>query len=135
MADTALLDELIAEVTVGETYFFRDAAQFEQLRAEIIPELRRLHGAEHIIRAWSAGCATGEEPYSLAILFEEMGLADSRLGVIPAELAWQNGAVGWNVLVVRYGRRITQKAPAPKIALFRSSSPTSPATASQFATS
>jgi chemotaxis protein methyltransferase CheR len=74
-ADTALLDELVACITVGETYFFREPAHFAHLRDEIVPRLLNLRGADHTLRAWSAGCATGEEPYSLAILLEELGLA------------------------------------------------------------
>ncbi len=65
------LDELVAELTVGETYFFRDPAQFQYIRTELLPQLRKRHGSDHPIRAWSAGCASGEEAYSLAILFEE----------------------------------------------------------------
>jgi chemotaxis protein methyltransferase CheR len=70
-------DELIAEITVGETYFFRDPDHFDFIRREIIPELRRRRGREYPFRAWSAGCASGEEPYSLAILFEEERIVDS----------------------------------------------------------
>jgi len=70
------LDELIAELTVGETYFFRDLAQLDHLRHEILPEIRRRRGPGHVVRVWSAGCASGEEPYSLAILLEEEGQAE-----------------------------------------------------------
>jgi len=69
-------DDLISELTVGETYFFRDPAQFDFVRDTILPELRRAKGADHTLRAWSAGCASGEEPYSLAILFQSAGLAE-----------------------------------------------------------
>ncbi|MEX2495461.1 MAG: protein-glutamate O-methyltransferase CheR [Woeseia sp.] len=72
--DQRLFDALLSEVTVGETWFFRDAAQFAEIRDRIIPELRRLRDPQHTLRVWSAGCASGEEPYSLAILFEELGL-------------------------------------------------------------
>ena len=68
-------DDLIAELTVGETYFYRDPAQFEFVRDTILPELRRGKGADPTLRAWSAGCASGEEAYSLAILLTEQGLA------------------------------------------------------------
>jgi len=71
-----LLAELVAEVTVGETYFFREPEQFVFIHDEIVPQLQSLREPGHRIRAWSAGCATGEEAYSLAILFERMGLAD-----------------------------------------------------------
>lgn len=73
-ADAPLLRALIAEVTVGETYFFRDAEQFEMIRTTVLPNIvqRRRYGAP--LRVWSAGCSTGEEAYSLAILLDECGL-------------------------------------------------------------
>ncbi len=74
--DPALFDDLVGELTIGETYFFREPAQFQFIRAVILPELRRLRGPEHPVRAWSAGCASGEEAYSLAMLFADEGLAD-----------------------------------------------------------
>jgi chemotaxis protein methyltransferase CheR len=72
--DAGALDDLLAELTVGETYFFREPAQLAFLRREVLPELRR-RGPDRPIRAWSAGCASGEEAYSLAILFDQEGLA------------------------------------------------------------
>src|SRR5438876_76797 len=74
--DAAVLDDLIVELTVGETYFIREPGQFEFLRREVLPEIRARKGAEQTIRVWSAGCASGEEAYSLAILFEQEGLAE-----------------------------------------------------------
>jgi chemotaxis protein methyltransferase CheR len=73
--DDRALDDLIAELTVGETYFFREPAQFDFIRREVLPEVRRRRGAEHVFRAWSCGCASGEEAYSLAIVLEEEGPA------------------------------------------------------------
>ncbi len=70
-----LLDDLIVELTVGETYFFREPGQFEFLRRTALPEIRRMRGDGHAIRAWSAGCASGEEAYSLAMLLDREGLA------------------------------------------------------------
>ena len=75
-ADDDLLDDLLAELTVGETYFFREPAQFQFLRHTVLPEIRGRRGGDPILRAWSAGCASGEEAYSLAILFLEEGMAD-----------------------------------------------------------
>lgn len=72
-------EELIAELTVGETYFCRDADQFATLRTEILSDIARRRGDDALLRAWSAGCASGEEPYSLAILFLEQGLRFSLL--------------------------------------------------------
>lgn len=64
---------LIDMLTIGETYFLRDRAQFEALRGHILPALieqRRAEGTLYL-NLWSAGCATGEEAYSLAITLRE----------------------------------------------------------------
>ncbi len=71
-SDRGCLDDLVADVTVGETYFFRDPAQFRALTSEILPGLVSRYGPA--LRAWSAGCATGEEAYSLAIALAEAGV-------------------------------------------------------------
>lgn len=73
--DDRILDDLIVELTVGETYFFREPAQFEFIRHEVLPEIQRRWGHEHVLRVWSAGCASGEEAYSLAMLFEQEGIS------------------------------------------------------------
>lgn len=62
------MDALIAEFTVGETYFFRHREQFDMLRRTAIPQLLERRRAERALRIWSAGCATGAEPYSVSIL-------------------------------------------------------------------
>lgn len=70
--ESALLDDLVAEVTVGETYFFRDAPQCRVIRERILPELLGSRPGRPL-RIWSAGCATGEEPWTLSILHAETG--------------------------------------------------------------
>jgi chemotaxis protein methyltransferase CheR len=62
------LDALIAEITIGETYFFRHREHFDALRDVIIPHLVARNPENHSLRFWCAGCANGPEPYSLAIL-------------------------------------------------------------------
>ncbi len=74
--EAAVFAVLIENLTVGETYFFREPAQFEVLRNRVLPDLRRGLSDGAKLRVWSAGCASGEEPYSLAILLEEQGLAE-----------------------------------------------------------
>ena len=71
--DTALGD-LVDELTIGETHFMRDPEQMELIRREVLPPLAQRQAAGVPLRVWSAGCATGEEAYSLAILLEEEGL-------------------------------------------------------------
>lgn len=65
-------NELIMRLTTGESYFFRDAGQFALLRNAIVPELIERRRAQRSLRIWSAGCSTGEEAYSLAILVHEL---------------------------------------------------------------
>jgi chemotaxis protein methyltransferase CheR len=71
-----LLAALIAEASVGETYFFRDPAQFDVIRTNVLPALERAAAGERPLRVWSAGCSTGEEAYSLAMLLEGRGLLE-----------------------------------------------------------
>jgi len=62
---------LFKELMIGVTNFFRDAAVWEKLKESVIPDLIvNLHEGE-MLRAWVAGCSTGEEAYSLAIVFKE----------------------------------------------------------------
>lgn len=70
------LRSLINLVTVTETRFFRDPAQFRLLRRHILPTLLddRAAAGRKALRVWSAGCSSGEEAYSIAISLCEMGL-------------------------------------------------------------
>lgn len=67
------IEILASHLTVGETYFFREERTFELLGTQILPELiHSQQGADRQLRIWSAGCATGEEPYSVAILLHKL---------------------------------------------------------------
>jgi chemotaxis protein methyltransferase CheR len=70
--DSEVWNDLIKKVTVGETYFFRDSNTIEALRRHILPDLIARHQTDRTLRLWSAGCATGEEPYTLAILLRQI---------------------------------------------------------------
>jgi chemotaxis protein methyltransferase CheR len=72
--DPEAFDSLVAELTVGETYFFREPEQLAFIRRTVLPELGSRH-ERRAVRVWSAGCASGEEAYSLAILLYEAGTA------------------------------------------------------------
>ena len=84
-SQAALLDELVSEITVGETYFFRHPEQIAVIRNRILPALLR-ETRDRPLRMWSAGCATGEEPYTLAILAWEMGITD-RVRILGTDLS------------------------------------------------
>lgn len=67
------VERLVKHLTVGETYFFRERATFAALEQHILPPL--IHArrrTDQQLRIWSAGCCTGEEPYSVAILLNQL---------------------------------------------------------------
>jgi chemotaxis protein methyltransferase CheR len=67
------LRALAVHLTVGETYFFRDPGMFRTLATRVLPELiERRRAGDRRLRLWSAACSTGEEPYSLAILLQQV---------------------------------------------------------------
>ena len=70
--ESEIWDQVIGGLTIGETYFFRDRSQFESLRFHILPEIIKRRRDERRLRIWSAGCASGEEAYSLAMLLTEI---------------------------------------------------------------
>ena len=75
-----MIETLARHLTVGETYFFREPYGFEILENRILPALLHArHGAQRRLRIWSAGCCTGEEPYSIAMLLDRL---------IPDQRAW-----------------------------------------------
>ncbi|MHB8882108.1 MAG: CheR family methyltransferase [Thermodesulfovibrionales bacterium] len=67
------LSEIMDILTVNETYFFREQNQLKAFSDEILEELRETNHATGTLRIWSAGCSTGEEPYTLAMLINEKG--------------------------------------------------------------
>jgi two-component system CheB/CheR fusion protein len=75
------LDLLFKELLIGVTHFFRDPDAWEQLKREALPALLDGRRTGRALRAWSPGCSTGEEAYSLAIAFRE---AVEALGPVPA---------------------------------------------------
>lgn len=66
------LDALVSGLNVSETHFFRSAGQIEALKQRILPELIARRRPARRLRLWSAGCSTGEEPYTLAILLARL---------------------------------------------------------------
>ena len=64
-------DILFKELLIGVTSFFRDAEAWKIIGEEVLPELMKKLPDRHVLRAWVTGCSTGEEAYSLAIIFKE----------------------------------------------------------------
>ena len=65
------LEQLLNMLTIGESYFFRNRPHFEALTEKIFPELIEEAKTRKTLRIWCAGCATGEEPYSVSILLRD----------------------------------------------------------------
>jgi chemotaxis protein methyltransferase CheR len=65
-------ERLVNALTVGETHFFRDAAQLDVLYGHVLPQIIERRRSLRTLRIWSAGCASGEEPYSLAMVLREL---------------------------------------------------------------
>ncbi|BDV42584.1 chemotaxis protein methyltransferase [Geotalea uraniireducens] len=86
------LSDIMDILTTNETYFFRESFQLRAFTDEIIPEIReaKLKAGDRTLRIWSAGCSSGEEPYTIAMLLLDMG-----------------GFSGWNVEIV--GTDISQR--------------------------
>ncbi len=84
------IEVLASHLTIGETYFFRDPATFEVLEREILPEWIRAHqGVSRPLRIWSAGCSTGEEPYTLAMVLSRIGhngMGDSQATILATDI-------------------------------------------------
>jgi chemotaxis methyl-accepting protein methylase len=87
-------------LSINVTHFFRDKDVFEKFRRVVIPELikRKEGGERNCIRIWSAACATGQEPYSLAIMFmEAMGEKSTSFRIVATDVdqdALDKAAVG-----------------------------------------
>src|SRR5579885_3341008 len=78
---------LFDTILINVTSFFRDELAWQYLKDVIIPNICKQKGAKETIRVWSAGCASGEEAYSLAILFaEELGEVDYRFKIYATDI-------------------------------------------------
>jgi chemotaxis protein methyltransferase CheR len=71
----ALARAVTEAMTTNESSFFRDTALFERFRDQVLPRLLAARAGEKRLRIWSAACANGQEPYSIAMILDEMQLA------------------------------------------------------------
>lgn len=72
-ASSVLRQKVIDAMTTNETSFFRDITPFETMRKEILPNLLKANEKSRRLRIWSAGCSTGQEAYSIAMLLCDLG--------------------------------------------------------------
>ena len=118
LGDARERQQLLDEVTIQETHFFRNPPQIRALRKYVIPELlRHADTRGRRIRIWSAGCSTGEEPYTIAMLLREL---------LPTMAGWDVKVVATDVSARaleaarrgRYGERAVQMASPEDLARF-----------------
>jgi two-component system CheB/CheR fusion protein len=78
--DSGELERLAKDLLINVTSFFRDPKAFELLAKEVVPDLVHRHSSDRPLRIWVAGCSTGEETYSVAmVFFEEIAAAKRNL--------------------------------------------------------
>jgi len=83
------IEILASHLTIAETYFWREPQVFEALVERILPELiHTRENGDRLLRIWSAGCATGEEPYSIAISLRKVipALEDWRIAILATDI-------------------------------------------------
>lgn len=84
------LSEVVDALTTNETYFFREDFQLKTFTQEILPEIRRRKEVEgdRKLRIWSAGCSTGEEPYTIAMLILDLPeFSDWQVDIIGTDIS------------------------------------------------
>lgn len=110
--------KLIDEVTIQETHFFRNPPQMRALRAHVLPELiRHADSNGRRLRIWSAGCSTGEEPYTIAMMLRELlpSMAGWDVKVLASDISESALAAARRAT---YGARAVQLASAGEVARF-----------------
>jgi chemotaxis protein methyltransferase CheR len=82
-SNTTVRDRIVDAITTHETLWFRDRSAWEGLRDIIVPQMvqRALEAGRATIRIWSAACSTGQEPYSLAMLIDQLGRSTPHPGM------------------------------------------------------
>jgi chemotaxis protein methyltransferase CheR len=86
-APESLASAVVEALAIHDTWFFRDRAVFEHLRAAILPPLLESRMRERQLQLWCAGASTGQEPYSLAMLLAEIDLSGWRIELIATDLS------------------------------------------------
>ena len=128
-ARQAELVALLNEITIGETCFFRSQAQLDALRNIILPKILEAKSKFPLrrLRIWSAGCSTGEEPYTLSILMLEEAqhrLKDWTIEILATDLNERSLAHAKNATYGAYStRNLTPLLPAEIFHARRGSAP------------
>ncbi len=87
--DEGLIKDIVEAMTTNESFFFRDAKPFDQLRETILPRFMKERADVKKLRIWCAAASTGQEPYSIAMVLRESipNLADWRIEIIGTDIS------------------------------------------------
>jgi chemotaxis protein methyltransferase CheR len=94
--DPEELKLLLDAVTTNLTRFFRNTAHFDTLEQYVVPDLIKYKspGGDKEIRVWSAGCSTGEEPYTIAMVLKDILPPDFRIKIVASDISLKSLMVG-----------------------------------------
>jgi chemotaxis protein methyltransferase CheR len=85
--DLSIRQQVVEAMTTNETFFFREATQYDALKSTILPELVQERQTTRKISVWSAAASTGQEAYSFAMLLLEMGLGNWNISIVGTDLS------------------------------------------------
>ena len=87
IGDQPAEDAAVEAMTTNETLFFRDKIPFDNIKTIVIPSLLKKRVAGQPLRIWCAACSSGQEPYSLSILLDEMGLGINQASILATDFS------------------------------------------------
>jgi chemotaxis protein methyltransferase CheR len=95
LSDGEEMKVLLDSVTTTLTRFFRNTAHFQTFEYFVIPDLiKTKRGPGNPVRIWSAGCSTGEEPYSLAMVLSELLPSDLKFEIVASDISLKSLMIG-----------------------------------------
>ncbi len=86
-SDDVEQEQLLEALTIHVSQFFRNPSTFSVLEEKILPELLRRRRGEGEVKVWSVGCAGGEEPYSIALLFDELCGSNDQVSILGSDVS------------------------------------------------
>lgn len=109
------LKELVTKISTNHSYFYREKEHFEWLEKKVLPDIeaRRLRTGENTLRIWSAGCASGEEVYTTAMVLREYfgkSISEWDIGLLATDISMK---VLQNALLGEYEENRLRELPVP----------------------